>query len=50
MDAPNWAKALKSLDGHGFRFRGSGKMQEIKINQVGYEAAAKLVTRLTSGS
>ena len=49
LNTPNWAAAVKELDGAGFRFRGSSHAREVKINQVGYEAAGLLVTRLTSG-
>jgi hypothetical protein len=50
LNAPNWAAAIKALDGAGFRFRGSTQAREVKINHVGYEAAAKLASRLISGA
>lgn len=49
LDPPNWSLAAKSLDGKGFRFKGPSTAREIKINQVGYEAAAAIVERLASG-
>lgn len=49
LNAPNWAASVKSLDGAGFRFRGSPQAREVKINHVGYEAAAEVVGRLVSG-
>ena len=49
LDSKNWSAAVKSLDGDGFRLRGSSKAREAKINQVGDEAAATLVARLAAG-
>jgi hypothetical protein len=49
LDSKNWSAAVKSLDGDGFRFRGSSQAREAKINQVAYEAAAALVARVSAG-
>jgi hypothetical protein len=49
LDAPNWALAMRPLDGKGFRFRGGSSARELKINQAGYEDAATLVKRVVAG-
>jgi len=47
LDPTNFGKALGGL-GEGFRLRGPTRKREIKVNNVGYEAAGEIVKRITS--
>jgi hypothetical protein len=48
LDGNNYGAAIRELQGHGFLIKGSGNSRELKINQVGYEKASEIVTRITS--
>ena len=43
----NFSKHMTAMGGDGLRVRGSGRQREIKLNNVGFEAAAAIVRRVT---
>jgi hypothetical protein len=43
----NFSKNISALNGVGLRIRGSAGKRELKMNQVGYEATAEIVRRLS---
>jgi hypothetical protein len=43
----NFSKGISAIKGDGVRIRGVKSKRELKINQVGIENAAKIVTRIT---
>lgn len=43
----NFSRNVGALDGDGIRFRGAKTKRELKMNQVGFEKAAKVVGRIT---
>lgn len=49
LDETNFWKGVRLTEGKGIRIRGSGTNREVKINAVGYEHAAEIITRIANG-
>jgi hypothetical protein len=43
----NFSKGISAINGDGVRIRGDKSKRELKINQVGIEKAAQIITRIT---
>ncbi len=47
-DPSNFSAHIKTLDGNGFRIKGSGAQREFKANATGFEQAGALLTELAA--